>query len=353
MYETETFEAIMQRMLARVPNDVDKREGSIIYDALAPAAAEMAELYGQLDIQLNLSFADTSSGEYLRRRAADFGVMWQEATRARRLGLFWDEEEAPCDVPIGTRFSLRELNYAVVERLETGRYELESETAGAAGNADFGVLLPVDYVAGLARAELSDVLIPGENDETDDMLRERFSTHVQSPGTSGNISDYMKWALAVSGVGMVQVAPLWDGPGTVKVVVLDSSMQPASSQLVEDVQYYVSPVSGTGEGIAPVGAAVTVVAGEGVAVNVSATINLSGTATIETVQNNFRAAVAAYLKKIAFAEDPSPKYVRIGSMLLDTEGVQDYSGLLVNDETLNVAIEPGQVAVLGTVILSE
>ena len=29
-------------MLDAVPNDLDKREGSIIYNALAPAAAELA-----------------------------------------------------------------------------------------------------------------------------------------------------------------------------------------------------------------------------------------------------------------------------------------------------------------------
>lgn len=34
-----TFDYIMNRMLESVPDTVDKREGSIIYDALAPAAA--------------------------------------------------------------------------------------------------------------------------------------------------------------------------------------------------------------------------------------------------------------------------------------------------------------------------
>ena len=38
-YEEMTYERIMSRCLARVPGTVDKREGSIIYDAIAPAAA--------------------------------------------------------------------------------------------------------------------------------------------------------------------------------------------------------------------------------------------------------------------------------------------------------------------------
>ena len=38
MYENITYEDILQRMLDRVPNSMDKREASIIFDALAPAA---------------------------------------------------------------------------------------------------------------------------------------------------------------------------------------------------------------------------------------------------------------------------------------------------------------------------
>ena len=39
MYENMTFENIMDRCLSRVSASVDKREGSIVYDAIAPAAA--------------------------------------------------------------------------------------------------------------------------------------------------------------------------------------------------------------------------------------------------------------------------------------------------------------------------
>ncbi len=39
MFENNTYQVILERMLARVPEEFDKREGSILYDALAPAAA--------------------------------------------------------------------------------------------------------------------------------------------------------------------------------------------------------------------------------------------------------------------------------------------------------------------------
>ena len=41
MYEDQTFDVILQRMLSRVPETMDKRESSPIYAALAPAAVEL------------------------------------------------------------------------------------------------------------------------------------------------------------------------------------------------------------------------------------------------------------------------------------------------------------------------
>lgn len=64
MYESITYEVILQRMINKVleqnPN-IDTREGSIIYNALAPAAVELQNMYIELDTILNESFADTQS----------------------------------------------------------------------------------------------------------------------------------------------------------------------------------------------------------------------------------------------------------------------------------------------------
>ncbi|MFH5185715.1 baseplate J/gp47 family protein [Paenibacillus sp. TAB 01] len=353
MYESQTFSSILQRMLDRVPSDVDKREGSVIYDALAPAAWELAGLYAQLDSVLRLGFASTSTGTYLDLKVADYGIFRKTATKAQRKGLFYGSSNALIDVPIGSRFGVEALNYVVVERLSIGNYVLECETAGAAGNAYFRPLLPIDYINGLVRAELADILVPGTDQETDAELKKRYADVVQAPSTSGNKADYRNWALEVAGVGGVQVLPLWDGPGTVKVVILDANKLPASSLLVSEVQEYIAPVSGTGEGQAPIGADVTVAAAAGIDIDVEATVVLSGSRTLAQVQEDFETALTDYLKSIAFGADPGVKYVRIGAMLLDVPGVQDYSGLIVNGGTGNVTVPIGFVAVKGTVTLDE
>ena len=61
------------------------------------------------------------------------------------------------DYAIGTRFSGGEINYTITGALDTpGAYSLTAETPGEIGNDFYGTLLPIDFVDGLAGAELED-----------------------------------------------------------------------------------------------------------------------------------------------------------------------------------------------------
>ena len=68
----------MERMLSRVPDALDKREGAIIFDALAPAAFEMSILYTELETALDQTFADTCQGVYLDKRCMERGITRQQ-----------------------------------------------------------------------------------------------------------------------------------------------------------------------------------------------------------------------------------------------------------------------------------
>ena len=63
-------------------NDVDKREGSIIFDAIAPVALELSQAYQALSMIVDESFADTASYQYLAKRAAERGLFPFESTHA-------------------------------------------------------------------------------------------------------------------------------------------------------------------------------------------------------------------------------------------------------------------------------
>ena len=71
MYEDMTFENIMDRCLDRVSSSIDKREGSVVYDAIAPAAAELAIMYIELAYLMDRAFPDTESGDDLTKKVRE------------------------------------------------------------------------------------------------------------------------------------------------------------------------------------------------------------------------------------------------------------------------------------------
>ncbi|WP_309119212.1 baseplate J/gp47 family protein [Paenibacillus sp.] len=344
MYEGETYEVILQRLLDRVSDGVDKREGSIIYDALAPAAVELAQTYETLEAQLGLFFAETTFGTYLDRKALESGITPRKpATKSLRKGRFKDGSGAPFDVPAGSRYGLDGIVYVARERVSQGVFHLECEAVGSIGNQSFGALLPIDYVPGLGSAELSDVLTPGDDVETDDSLRQRLLQHIRNPSASGNAADYLRWAMEVSGVGAAQVYPLWAGAGTVKVVIADVNKQPGGAELIADVASHIGNVR-------PIGADVTVEAAVGVGIDIVATIVLAPGYSVQQVTEAYKEAIVEHLKSIAFV-DSYVAIARVGNLLLTTPGVIDYSGLTLNGGTVNIALGAGQIPVLGSISL--
>lgn len=252
-YENMTYEYILNRMLDRVPNSVDKREGSIIFDALAPAAVELANLYIECDNILNETFADTASRYYLIKRAAERGIVPKKATYAIVQGEF---TPVNLEIPIGSRFSGDDLNYEVIEKIEDGIYRLKCETAGTVGNEYFGTIIPIDYIQGLETAKITQILIPGENEESTESLRARYLASLSSQGYGGNVADYKQKVNSLDGVGGCKVyrASEWNGGGSVRVVVINSEFEEPSNEMIDDIQTLIDPETNHGEGlgIAPI-----------------------------------------------------------------------------------------------------
>lgn len=359
MYEHQTYETILQRMLSRVSNNVDKREGSVIYDACAAAAAELAQMYIELAIQQNLSFADTASDEYLTRRCAEFGVNRLQATKANREGRFYDQNNNPFNVPLHSRYSIEQLNYIVIEQLSSGRYILECEVPGVVGNQKFGSLLPIDYINGLTRAELTDVLLPGQDTETDDSLRKRFYEIVNEPSFGGNIADYKRHLTTIPGVSGVKIFPVWNGGGTVKCTIISSNFDEPSTELMSKVQNMVDPTihSGKGLGIAPIGHTVTITGTKGITIDIHTTVTLAAGTTIDQIRTDIENVIEAYLLELrrdwANQTQLIIRTAQLDSRILTVSGVEDVTGTTVNGTASNLTLGEDEIPVLGVVLVHE
>ncbi|MFD1885903.1 baseplate J/gp47 family protein [Paenibacillus wenxiniae] len=355
MYEAQTYEALLERMLARVSDQMDKREGSIIYDALAPAAIELAQMYVELDVQTKLSFADTATGEYLERRTAEYGIQRQTASASVRKGLFYAADGSKTEVPIGSRLASGELIYKVTGRLAVGEYALECETKGEIGNTAVGALLPLDYIAGLAVATLDGVLVPGEDTEHDEALRSRYLQAINEQPFGGNVADYKQTIQAMEGVGGVKVFPAWQGGGTVKCTVISSDGRKPSSELIARIQTAIDPEvnKGQGLGLAPIGHRVTIAGVEEVVITVSAKLTLTPGTTIGQVQADVNEALSSYIKSLtADWRNQEQIIVRVSQLdarMLGVKGVADVSNTTINGQAGNVTLGAEQIAVWGGV----
>ncbi len=344
-YSKKTYAEIIRSQLNRVPDTLDKREGSIVQTALGPASWYMEGIYFYLAFFQNNVYADTATGTYLDRLAMQVRIERKRATPAIKKGVF------DIQVPIGSRFSVlanpQYMTYRVMELVEKRAddfvYKMECEIAGEAGNNYSGKLIAIDYIPGLTSAQLTDLLNAGSDEETDDALRRRFLTKLQKPSTGGNRYDYYNWAMECEGVGAAKVFPLANGPGTVKVVIADSNRSAAGADLVNLVAAHI-------EGVRPIGASVSVVSAREKEINVYAGIKLKNGLNLGAVQNLFKEALTEYLQENAF-DVSYISLAKAGNLLLNTAGVEDFTGLLINGAAGNQELQDEEIAVPGTITL--
>lgn len=324
MYEHITYEDILRRMLDRIPSNIDKREGSIIYDALAPAAVELKQMYIELDTIMNESFADTASRKYLIRRANERGITPEPATNAILKGVF-----TPTTIDVlGRRFTCGKLNYVAIEKISDGEYRMQCETTGSDGNANFGQMIPIDYIDGLETAELTEILIPGDDDEDTEVFRKRYFESFESKAFSGNIADYKKKTNAITGVGNTRVTPTWDGAGTVLLTIVGSDFKAASDELIQSVQEIIDPTQdSSGNGLAPIGHVVTVNTVSEVPLTITTSISFDTGYSFDTLKTQIEEVIENYLSELrkTWGEDENliVRASHIDARLLDLIGVVD------------------------------
>lgn len=345
MDEIPTYEEILQRCLDRVPNSLDKRQGSIIYDALAPCCVELAQLYIKLASAYDLVFIDSAVGDSLEALVKQNGVNRKEATKAIRKGEF------NMVVPIGSRFSDGTNSYIVTENIENSNdSKLQCEQAGSSGNSYYGSLTPISFITGLTKAELTDIIDIGDDVETDNALRERYMETVTAPQFGGNVSDYQTKVKALEGVGGCKVVPIWNGGGTVKLIITNSQNGVPTESLVSNVQQEVDPTQDqTGIGIAPVGHIVTVVGAEALNITVSATFTLQTGLGITDIQDSVNEVIDNYFKSLSKTWDKEDNIIvrisQVETRLLGVSGVLDISNVKINNASSNISLESDQIPV--------
>lgn len=370
-FQAMDFDYFINAALDRVPSKLDTREGSVIYDAIAPAAYVMTEMsLNVADTVLN-TFTQTASGEYLDYRAEERGLTREQATFTQLTATLTDANGQPLVADIGDRFAsigVEPIYYKLTKLSNvSGQATLTAETAGEVGNSYISQLLPISAIAGFGNAVVNKVIIPARNAETDDELRERLLTSNEVITFGGNVADYIKFIVDMEDVAAVQVYPTWNGGGTVKAVILNNQYLAPSQTLIDQVKNAIDPVnsSGNGYGIAPVGHTVTIVAPVLRTINVGVTINTTPTVTVEDVRQKVEQAIDEYFNSVREkwgdinADDRTYTVTLYRSQiivaLLKVDGVTNATNVTFdgedNDITLTTNATTEELPMLGTVTI--
>lgn len=404
MYEAQTYESILARMLQKalsINSNLDTREGSLVWYGDAPAAVELQNLYIALDTVLNETFADTATRPYLILRAAERGLSPQPASPAI---LQMAITPTTLFLPLNTRFSIGELNYYVSADRGSGNYELTCETAGEAGNNYTGTVIPIEYVDGLETCKITSVLVPGEDEEDTELFRQRYLNSLNAQAFGGNQIDYIEKVNAIPGVGGVKVYRAWNGDlkpanmippkeaeawieglsgvpepvkfwldtvyaaaknnmftvgGTVKLVVINSTFTVPSPTLVEQVQTAVDPLQNAGEGvgIAPIGHVVRVEGVQEETVDLGFSLYYQRGWSWEDVSGYVTEAINGYFLELAqsWADQDEALVVRISqieSRLLGITGILDIANTTINEKAANHTLALDHIPVLGSLALT-
>jgi uncharacterized phage protein gp47/JayE len=354
MFEDKNAEAIQQEMLNNIDDSFEKSAGYILYETIKSFAIEVSKLYqgmssvaSKVDVD-KLTDSDLTKFVYQRK-----GINRKLATKATGIltvtGTGSITKGDLFETASGTQFVAIETKAITA----TGTVNLEAVAAGTSGNVGASTItqMPIT-IQGIISVTNTAPTHDGYEAETDARLRERYYSALRQPATSANKYAYINWAKEVNGIGNAKCVPLWSGANTVKVIIINSLCQPASSELVAAAQTYIDPAaSGTGQGQAPIGAYCTVASATNKSISVSVKINRLDAYSDLTVKTNIQNKITQYLQDIAFSQD-YVSYAKIGSLILEAEGVKDYTTLLLNNVTANIAVGNEEIATISEVVLT-
>lgn len=316
MFEDKSYEKLMEEALKRVDDTLDKREGSVIYDAIAPCLYEIAGLYIQMDNLLNMTFAESATEDFLDKRVNEMGLERNPGTKAKL------SVELLGDIPEGTRFYTGDIFFTYKGNMAINEGDIdyvECDKIGLAGNITSGDLTIIDENENFTSCKITGIISYGTERETDEELRTRYFDYVSNPPMSGNVADYKKALDNYEDDFSYHIVPVWENDeGFVKVYI-------DNENLVDKVQEYLDPGSeGLGLGVAPIGSRVYVYCAPAFSVNVTCDV----TCESEDMTTEIFSAISQFFNDFTFGNSEI-NYYELGMKILDVKNVVSLNNLIL------------------------
>lgn len=360
--------SINQRMMKRLPGDIDKVEGGFTWDLTMPSAQEKSELLQyHMVLAIKTMFHMWAEGRWLDLHTHGEGLERRAANKA--YGSVTVTGIPGTVIPAGFVFSVPSesgepaIDYETMEETEIPeggmvKINVQAVEAGKCSNvAEDTITIMRSPMRGITHITNDASITGGAEAEDDETLRQRIddARAGKSYSFTGNNADYMRWAMEVPGVGFARTIPgdEYHGPNSVKVVVTDMDGLPANEQILNNVYVHIFGTHREDPArLAPTGVIdFAVVAPSPVEIRYGFHLKLKQGATLEDVVNGFRKALSAYYRKKATMNGSSNpvKFVEVSAVLLDVDGVEDFKRLRVNGTLNNVIFLADEFPVTGEI----
>lgn len=340
-------DSIHERMMQNLPDDIDDMPAGFPSDFTMPSAIEKSELIEfHLVRALMIAFPEYAWEEWLDLHGGQVHVTRHEASKAT--GYLQLEGEPETEIEAGTIFCVPAVDDTPAIEYETNedciigeegtvKVAITAVEAGANGNVRAGSVSimddPIDEITGITN---QDAITGGAEAESDDDYYDRIAMEYENNRTYlGNDDDYKRWALE-AGAGDCIVDPAANGPGTVRLVLVDVNGQPASDELVQRVyNYIVSPDDRSARLLPTACAELSCIAAKTVAIDYSCTgLEYDDTTSIEQIISEFESKL-----KILYSSAKSKgilRYNDVRPLITSIDGVEDFDTFLIDGKTSNV-----------------
>lgn len=347
---------VRNEFLDSLENPLSKMEGSYNFDIASGVGAVGQNLYEILDYWSKQLFIDTATeDEYIDKHAMLFGVSRRGATKA--VGEITISGAPGTLVKDNTIILSRKgLKYRTTRQVYLdgsgrGKAGIESLEVGLSGNCAVGEIVSFEIANTSLYTVTNEKKVEGGFEkEPNSVLIARAKEKVVRPAHSGNVNDYIQWAKEVDGVGNVHVIPLWNGNGTVKVLVSNYNYEQAQSDLIRRVKERIESEDGR-----PIGAKVTVESFKQFEISIGGTVFLEKGVQLEDVRKIIEADIRVALRKgrVSYQKEKSTIIAinKIEKIALSVAGVVDCT-LTLNSGTVNVGVGEEYIPHLREVRLS-
>lgn len=348
-------EEIQQRMMSELPVGIDDMPGGFPYDFTMPTAIEKSELIQFHMVRtLMLMFPMWAWDDWLDLHAAAAGIERRPAGYAS--GKVTVTGDSGTIIPKGTIFCTEATDIS-----PAFEYSADESTVIPDGGAVDVLVTAVDpgkdsntnantikfllnNIKGISNVQNSEAISGGTDIESDDALRQRIEEKCTQEGVSyiGNDSDYIRWAKEVVGVGDCIVDATWNGPGTVKLIIVDSNGDPANERLIQAVYDHIVSPEDRSKRLLPTGSAeLTIVPATIKKVSYTCTgLVYDETTDIPTIVSTFKELVLQEYSDAKF--DGILVYNQIRPLITDIPGVTDFDAFLMNGSEENIVLGTGE-----------